>query len=113
MSGMESAGSESVDELEALLRPYIDPLIERINVEEFSTVDFIEVMQTDPPTAAAYEEALRLWRENNPDMAKMVVHGQVIPQLLRRSRLVQWNGYAHGVDDPYAVPAWWRKTNLS
>ena len=103
--------SESVDELEALLAPYIDPLIERINIDEFSTVEFIQVLRTDPPTNAAYEEAIRRWHENNPDMAKMVIHGQVIPQLLRRSSLVRWNGYAHGVDDPYAVPAWWKKTH--
>lgn len=102
--------SESVDELEALLAPYIDPLIQRINVDEFSTVEFIQVLRTDPPTNAAYEEAIRRWHENNPEMAKMVIHGQVIPQLLRRSSLVRWNGYAHGVDDPYAVSAWWKKT---
>ena len=58
---------------------------------------------------AQYDEAVRRWPEDNPEMAKMVVHGQVIPQLLRASQLVEWNGYAYGEDDPYAVPAWWKK----
>ena len=38
----------------------------------------------------------------------MVVHGQVIPLIMRRSGLVDWVGYAHGQADDYAVPAWWR-----
>jgi hypothetical protein len=38
----------------------------------------------------------------------MVVHGQVIPGILRRSNLVEWLGFAHGEDDPYAVPGRWR-----
>jgi hypothetical protein len=38
----------------------------------------------------------------------MVIHGQVIPATLRRSGRVEWLGFAHGVDDPYAVPARWR-----
>ena len=37
----------------------------------------------------------------------MVIHGQVIPGILRRTNLVEWAGYAHGESDPYAVPAWW------
>jgi hypothetical protein len=32
-----------------------------------------------------------------------------VPQLLRKSGLVEWNGYAYDEDDPYAVPAWWKK----
>ena len=38
----------------------------------------------------------------------MVIHGQVIPAALRRSHRVIWVGFAHGVTDEYAVPAWWR-----
>ncbi len=109
MSTLSPPGGDPVEELMAFLEPFVAPIVERINVDEFTTVEFIEAMQLDPPTAAAYEEAIRRWPEDNPDMAKMVVHGQVIPQLLRSSRLVEWNGYAYGEDDPWAVPAWWKK----
>jgi hypothetical protein len=38
----------------------------------------------------------------------MVVHGQVIPLILRASPLVEWAGFAHGEPDEFAVPAVWR-----
>ena len=47
------------------------------------------------------------WGESE-HYAKMVVHGQVIPAILRRSERLEWTGFAHGEDDPYGVPAWWR-----
>lgn len=103
---------ESADEVEALiayLAPFIHSIIERINVDEFTTVELVEVMGTDPPAAAAYEQAIARWHEHDPELAKLVIHGQVIPQVLRRSGLVEWAGYAYGEHDPYAVPAWWRK----
>lgn len=107
-----SSRRESADQVEELiefLAPYLNTIIERINVEEFTTVEFVEVLQTDPPTAAAYQEAITRWHEDNPELAKLVIHGQVIPQALRRSGLVEWAGYAYGEHDAYAVPAWWRK----
>jgi hypothetical protein len=92
-----------------LLKPYVASIVERINVDEFTTVEFIQAMQLDPPTAAIYEDLIQRWPESNPELAKMVVHGQVIPQVLRRTGLVEWAGYAHGEEDAYAVPAWWVK----
>ena len=74
---------------------------------EFTTGQFITLMEDDPDGDVAYHEALRRWGENER-YAKMVVHGQVIPLILRRSNLVEWIGYAHGEADQYAVPAWWR-----
>ncbi|HQZ88957.1 MAG TPA: hypothetical protein PLR44_02820 [Thermomicrobiales bacterium] len=109
VSTLNPPGGDPVEDLIDFLEPYIAPIIRRINVDEFTTVEFIQAMQLDPPTEVAYEEAIRRWPENNPDMAKMVIHGQVIPQLLRASRLVDWNGYAYGEDDPWAVAAWWKK----
>jgi hypothetical protein len=106
-SGLPS--SDPVDELMDFLEPYIAPIVRRINVDEFTTVEFISAMQMDPQTARAYQEAIKRWHEDNPEMAKMVIHGQAIPQLLRKSGLVEWNGYAYDEDDPYAVPAWWKK----
>ncbi|MDI3339879.1 MAG: hypothetical protein QJR03_05030 [Sphaerobacter sp.] len=109
---MSQRGQEPVEglieELIEFLRPYIVPLIDRIDVDEFTTVEFIEAMQLDEPTRQAYEAAVRRWPEGE-HRARMVIHGQVIPTLLRRSGRVEWAGYAYGEEDPYAVPAWWRK----
>ncbi|CAA9578511.1 MAG: hypothetical protein AVDCRST_MAG49-4523 [uncultured Thermomicrobiales bacterium] len=101
--------ADKVEELIALVQPAVQQIIDRLEGEEFLTGQFIDVMQTDPGAADAYREALRQWGEGDR-YAKMVVHGQVIPQALRRSTGVEWVGYAHGEDDPYAVPAWWRLT---
>ncbi len=98
---------DRVDALIDFLAPAVLDVLARLDGDEFSTVDFIEVMQSDPTAAAAYDEALRRWGEGER-YAKMVVHGQVIPSILRRSPLVEWIGFAHGEDDPYAVPARWR-----
>lgn len=95
-----------VDELVQFLTPVLTDILERVDADEFTTPQFIEVLQTDPAAKAAYEEALRRWGEDET-YSKMVIHGQVIPTILRRSDLVEWAGYAYGEDDPYAVPAWW------
>ncbi|HLI50954.1 MAG TPA: hypothetical protein VKU87_04110 [Thermomicrobiaceae bacterium] len=100
---------EPLDDIVDFLEPFIGPLIERINVEEFTTVEFIEAMQLDEPTRQAYEAAVRHWPERDEFRAKMVIHGQAIPLLLRQSGLVDWAGFAHGEPDQYAIPAWWRK----
>ncbi len=99
-----------VEELIVFLTPPLFDVLERIDAEEFTTVQFIEVLQTDPDAKAAYDEALRRWGEDET-YSKMVVHGQVIPTVLRRSDRVEWAGFAHGEPDPYAVPAWWRVKN--
>ena len=98
---------DRVDMLVEFLRPPVEDVLRRIEGDEFTTIEFIELMRTEPAAGAAYEEALRRWGEGER-YAKMVVHGQVIPTVLRRSGLVEWLGFAHGEDDPYAVPARWR-----
>lgn len=98
---------DGVDALMEFLAPAVHELLERIDAEQFTTVQFIELMQSEPEYREPYEESLRRWGEDET-YSKMVVHGQVIPGLLRRSPLVEWAGYAHGEHDPYAVPAWWR-----
>jgi hypothetical protein len=70
-------------------------------------------LNMDPESAQVYEQAIERWHENNEEAAKLVIHGQVIPQLLRRSGLVEWSGYAYGHEDPYGVPAWWKKNSSS
>jgi hypothetical protein len=98
---------DRVDAIIEFLTPAIDDVLRRLEGEEFATTEFIELLQTDPAANAAYREALRRWGEGDR-YAKMVVHGQVIPGILRRSDLVEWLGFAHGVEDEYAVPARWR-----
>lgn len=98
---------DRVDALVAFLTPTIEGVLRRLEGEEFTTTEFIDLLQGDPEARAAYDEALRRWGEGDR-YARMVVHGQVIPGILRRSGLVEWLGFAHGVADPYAVPARWR-----
>lgn len=100
---------DPIEEVIAFMEPYIAPIIMRINVDDFTTAEFIQALNMDPDTSAVYNEAIDRWHENNEEAARMVIHGQVIPQLLRRSGLVEWSGYAYGHEDPYGVPAWWTK----
>jgi hypothetical protein len=93
----------------AYMEPYVFDIVERIDIDEFTTVEFVEAMQLDPAAKQAYEDAVNHWHEGDEFAAKMVIHGQVIPTLLRRSGKLEWIGFAHGVADDYAVPAWWRK----
>ena len=98
---------DRVDAIMEFLTPVIADLLERLEGDEFTTVDFIEAMRSDEAGEAAYLEAIRLWGESD-HYAKMVLHGQAIPGVLRRSERVEWLGFAHGVPDAYAVPANWR-----
>jgi hypothetical protein len=98
---------ERVDAIIEFLTPIVRGIVERLEGEEFSTAEFISIMLTDPPAAAAYQAAIQQWGESE-HYGKMVIHGQVIPAALRRSTLVQWIGFAHGEADAYAVPARWR-----
>lgn len=98
---------DRVDAITDFLSPTIDGILSRIEGDEFTTTEFIALLRSDPEANAAYLEALRRWGEGDR-AAKMVVHGQVIPGILRRSNLIEWLGFAHGEDDPYAVPGRWR-----
>ena len=101
---------DRVEELIDFLAPAVEEILRRIDPEEadeFTTLEFVEVMRSDPGGDAAYREALRRWGEGD-HYAKLVVHGQVVPLALRRSGLVEWLGYAYGEEDPYGVPARWR-----
>jgi hypothetical protein len=97
----------TVDDLVEKMQPYIEALLQRIDADEFTTNDFIALMLEVPETAAAYDAGIRAWGEA-PRQSKMVLHGQVIPGALRKSSLVEWNGFAHGEADEFSVPAWWK-----
>lgn len=98
---------DRVDAIIAFLAPAIDDIILRLEGDEFTTTEFIDLLQTDAAANAAYQEALRRWGEGER-YARMVIHGQVIPAILRRNPRLEWLGFAHGEEDPYAVPARWR-----
>lgn len=110
---MTSPTEARMQEITIMLKPHVAPIVERINVEEFTTVEFVEAMQLDPETKAAYDHAVERWVEPGEFRAKAVIHGQVIPLLLRETGLVEWAGFAHGEKDDFAVPAWWRKLETS
>ena len=97
---------DRVDDLVLLMTPVVEDILSRIDGEAFTTPQLIDLLRSDPVGDAVYHEAVRRWGEAE-HASKMVVHGQVIPAILRRSSRVEWSGYAHGEPDPYAVPAWW------
>ena len=97
---------DRVDDLVELMTPVVEDVLGRMEGQSFTTPQFIELLLSDPAGDAVYHEAVRRWGEAE-HASKMVVHGQVIPAILRRSPRVEWSGYAHGEPDPYAVPAWW------
>jgi hypothetical protein len=99
---------DRVDELMDFLAPFIHMLLTQLEPGEFTTPMFIEFMRSIPEGEELYQEALRRWGEADEHMSKMVIHGQVIPGILRRSPTVEWAGFAHGEPDPFGVPAWWR-----
>lgn len=97
----------TVDQLIDRIFPIVDDLLGRLEGEEFTTTQFIDLMQAVPGAAEAYSQALVAWGEAERP-GKMVIHGQIIPGALRRSTKVEWIGFAHGEADEYAVPAWWK-----
>lgn len=102
---------DRVDEISAFLGPVVEAIVNRLDGDEFTTVEFIALLNSDADAARAYREALRLWGESER-YARMVIHGQVIPGILRRNPRVEWVGFSHGEDDPYAVPAIWRLVKM-
>lgn len=99
----------TVDDLVGKMLPYIEDLLRRLEGEEFTTNEFIDLMLQVPDTKAAYDAAGRAWGERRRE-TKMVLHGQVIPAALRKSKLVEWVGFAYGEADDFAVPGLWRLT---
>ena len=107
MQGHIGKDGVTVEDIARDMEAVIDGLLQRIDGDEFTTTQFIELLRSGPEGEAAYDAAWRRWGEQE-HASKMVIHGQVIPLLLRRSRFVRWDGFAHDEQDDYAVPAWWR-----
>jgi len=97
-----------------VLEPVIAELLEQSGAGRFSTRALIEALQSFPEGKSAYDEALAITGEEarNEQMARQILHGQVVPDILRRSRLVRFQGFIHGdadEDDGYGIPSWWER----
>jgi hypothetical protein len=107
MRDRRQISNDKVDDLILFLTPYFRSLLERVEADEFTTTQFIDVIHLDPETELAYQQALAEWGED-ADNARLVIHGQVVPAAMRATGMVEWIGFAHDEEDPWAVPAWWR-----
>jgi hypothetical protein len=98
----------------ALLVPQIEAALRRLTLPRFSTKRIVDEVLADPDGQVAYQAALAEYLDTGTDdrMARLIVHGQVVPEILRHSGLVRFSGFIHGEtgeNDGYAVPSWWRK----
>ncbi len=104
---------DSSPEALAILGPHVEAAIGRMSGRRFSTKRVIEQLRATREGAEAYTDALGYCGGGEGDrMAYLVLHGQVVPELLRHSTLVRFAGFIHGEpdeDDGYSVPSWWVK----
>lgn len=107
MQGHIGKDGVTVEDIARDMEDVVNGLLQRIDGDSFTTTQFIELLRSVPEGEAAYDAAWRRWGEQEHS-SKMVIHGQVIPLVLRRSSFVSWDGYAHDEQDDYAVPAWWK-----
>ena len=96
------------------LEPVVRAMVPRLRQARFSTKSFIDEVRSTPEGAAAYQRALTVITDDGAaeQMARMIVHGQVFPGLLRQSGLVRFAGFIHGDpshDDGFAIPSWWER----
>lgn len=97
---------------DGVLGPHVLAAIQRMIAPRFSTKRIIEEIRSTPEGEAAYVEALELCGGAQEHMARMIVHGQTIPELLRHSGMLRFAGFIHGSpseDDGFSVPSWWRR----
>lgn len=95
-----------------ILESAVEEAVQRMPTAQFSTKRLIDEIQLSSEGKAAYESALAAAGGGNDHMAHMIVHGQVIPGLLRASGRVRFAGFIHGEpseSDEFHVPSWWRK----
>lgn len=102
------------EEAYRLLEPLVQSAVLRTVGTRFSTKGLMEEMRSSPEGDAGYLQALAILEGEGATehMARLVVHGQVVPGLLRRCGLVRFAGFVHGdpnQDDGYAVPSWWQR----
>jgi len=98
----------------AVLEPVVRQAILRVGLRQFSMKRLIDTLRGFPEGEEAYTAALRIAQEAGADetMAHYIVHGQIIPFILRGCELVRFGGFIHGnpaEDDGYGVPSRWRR----
>jgi hypothetical protein len=98
------------------ISPNIPRTLERApRGKRFSTHQFIKAFRQDPEAEIAYQQAMTILADNAgwSHAAAQVLHGQVIPELLRASLDVRFAGFAHDAPaeerDGTHVPSYWRK----
>jgi hypothetical protein len=113
VSGIPQSKYEAA--LEAI-SPYILRTLERApSGMRFTTHQFIKAFRQDTEADAAYQRALEILADSPgwSHAAAQVLHGQVIPELLRASSNVHFAGFAHDAPaderDGTHVPSYWRK----
>ena len=81
----------------------------------FTTHQFIKAFRQDPEAEAAYQRAIEILAQSPgwSHAAAQVLHGQIIPELLRATPNVHFAGFAHDAPadqrDGTHVPSYWRK----
>jgi hypothetical protein len=113
LSGISQGKYEAA--LEAI-GPHVSRTLERApRGTRFSTFQFIKAFRQDAEADSAYQRALDLLADNAgwSHAAAQVLHGQVIPELLRVSPGLHFAGFAHDAPaeerDGTHVPSYWRK----
>lgn len=96
------------------LEPVVPDAVARMRNARFSTKSLIDEARSTPAGEEAYQRALAMIVDDGATehMARMIVHGQVVPGLLRRCGLVRFAGFIHGdpnQEDGFSVPSWWER----
>lgn len=95
-----------------LLDPMVRAAVAAFGGRAFSTRRLIETIRATEAGQQAYAAAIQMLEEDRGEpMAKHILHGQIVPEILRGSHLVRFAGFIHGEpdeDDGYAVPSRWR-----
>jgi hypothetical protein len=113
MTGISQSQIEAALEV---IAPYVGRTLERAPAgKKFTTFQLIAALRQDPAAEAAYQRALTVLADSPgwSHAATQVLHGQVIPELLRASPGVHFAGFAHDAPptehDGTSVPSYWRR----
>jgi hypothetical protein len=110
VSGISQA---QLERAAAELGPFVGATLERVpRGGRFTTGQLLSALREDAEAEAAYGRALAILAESPgwQQAAVQVLHGQVVPQLLRACADVRFGGFAHDQpDDGTSVPVYWRR----
>ena len=98
-----------------LLRPLVALTLALLPEPEFTTRQFVMYLRATDPGEDAYTQAVSLWKDNF-SLGRQVIHGQVVPRLLREEAKATWVGYIYNEpaeEDGLSVPSRWLKPGYS